>query len=82
MNQTEGAAYLEALAAAGEYVLWQTPIDDVAMGTAFVDPVSGKPQPANECPPLSPLHPENKPCTGPGGDPTQRCCWKAAAGDV
>ena len=33
VNRTEGAAYLDALAAMGMFALWQTPIDDVAMGT-------------------------------------------------
>lgn len=75
VNKTEGELYLEALASVGEYALWQTPIDDVALGTSFYDPITKTVQPGNECPPLSPLHPENKPCSGPGGDPTQRCCF-------
>lgn len=73
-NRTEGSAYLDALAAVGEYALWQTPIDDVALSTSFWDPVTRTVQPANECPPIDPLHPERKPCAGPGADPTQRCC--------
>lgn len=68
----------------GQYALWQTPVDDVADGTAFYNPETGKIQPASQCPPLSPYHPckpgppgtysSNCPCSGPGADPSQRCC--------
>jgi hypothetical protein len=90
VNKTEGTAYLDAMAAMGQYALWQTPIDDVAMGTSFFNPETGRVQPASKCPPISPHHPckkdappppngepvfsNNCPCVGPDADPTQVCC--------